>query len=294
MSEPVVVGVDGSADASRAVRWAATEAAFRETGLDVVHVWVWPLYRVQLDAGPGMPDGSGLRAQAERTLADAAEAATSVAPGLRVRTALVTGDPGAQLVSLSRQAQLVVVGHRGLGGFGELILGSVGAALTAHAACPVTVVRGAARPAAPGVVGVESVQHSEAAVRAAFQEAAYRSVPVTAVHCYRVPHPGDGTPPDVPHVPFHEHVRAAEEDALRVVQDAVEVARKDFPDVPLHIAVSERSPAAELVHATRSAGLVVVGARGGGGFAELLLGSTARALVHHADAPVLLLRHRAG
>jgi len=294
MSEPVVVGVDGSADASRAVRWAATEAAYRETWLDVVHAWLWPLYRVQLDAAPGMPEGSGLRGQAERTLADASEVATSVAPGLHVRTTLVTGDPGAQLVSLSRQAQLVVVGHRGLGGFSELILGSVGAALTAHAACPVAIVRGASRPAAPVVVGVESVQDSETEVRTAFQEAAYRSVPVTAVHCYRVPVPDDGTPSSVPHVPYHERVRAAEEDALRVVRDAVEVARKDFPDVPLHIALGERSPAVELVHASRSAGLVVVGARGGGGFAELLLGSTARALVHHADAPVLVLRHRAG
>lgn len=294
MSEPVVVGVDGSADASRAVRWAATEAAYRETWLDVVHAWLWPLYRVQLDAAPGMPKGSGLRAQAERTLADTAQVATSVAPGLEVRATLVIGDPGSQLVSLSRQAQLVVVGHRGLGGFGELILGSVGAALTAHAACPVTVVRGASRPAAPVVVGVESVQHSEAAVRAAFQEAAYRSVPVTAVHCYRVPPPGEVMSSGGPPVPFHEQVSAAEEDALRVVRDAAEVARKDFRDVPLHIALGERSPAAELVHASRSAGLVVVGARGGGGFAELLLGSTARAVVHHADAPVLVLRHRAG
>lgn len=294
MSEPVVVGVDGSADASRAVRWAATEAAYRQTWLEVVHAWLWPLYRVQLDAPPGMPEGSGLRGQAERTLADASQVAASVAPGLRVRTTLVTGDAGSQLVSLSRQAQLVVVGNRGLGGFGELVLGSVGAALTAHAACPVTVVRGAVRPAAPVVVGVESAQHSEAAVRTAFQEAAYRSVPVTAVHCFRVPTRGDSGSADVPHGSFHEQVRAAEDDALRVVRDAVEVARKDFPDVPLQMVLGERSPAAELVHASRSAGLVVVGARGGGGFAELLLGSTARALVHHADAPVLVLRHRAG
>lgn len=285
MAKPVVVGVDGSAESARAVRWAATEARFRGAPLLAVHAWVWPLYRVQLDAPPGAPPGAGLRAQADRILEEAAETAREAAAGLEVETQLLTGDPGARLVGLSRDAGLVVVGHRGLGPFAEVMLGSTGAAVTHHAHCPVVVVRGTERPRGPVAVGVESAERSASVVRLALQEAAHRGVALLAVHSYTVPLRSES-----PHVGYHDVVQASEETALAEVQQALEVARKDFPDVPVQITLGEHPPAKQLVQASQAAGLIVVGARGAGGFAELLLGSTARALTHHADCPVMIQR----
>jgi nucleotide-binding universal stress UspA family protein len=88
----------------------------------------------------------------------------------------------------SRRAQLLVLGHRGLGGVIGLLLGSVTVALAACAACPVVVVRGArpldASPPLPVVVGVDSTPNSEAAIAFAFGAADARRAPLVAVHTW--------------------------------------------------------------------------------------------------------------
>jgi hypothetical protein len=81
----VVVGVDGSEQATTAVRWATREAARRGTALRLVHAWVWPLYRISLDAPPGAPPGAGLRAVAEQVLADGARTACETEPRVSAR-----------------------------------------------------------------------------------------------------------------------------------------------------------------------------------------------------------------
>lgn len=77
----VVVGVDGSEPAQRAVRLAAGEAARRGRTLRVVHGFVWPLLRVPLGPVPDAPPGAGLREQAERLVARAVAHAEAAAPG---------------------------------------------------------------------------------------------------------------------------------------------------------------------------------------------------------------------
>lgn len=284
MAKPVVVGVDGSEQAMRALRWAAEEAARRGDPLRVVHAWVWPLFKVGLGPAPGAPPGSGLQAQAERVLTEAEAEAQRVAPDLEVLTTLVTGDTGSRLVQMSHEAQLLVVGHRGLGGFTGLLLGSVGVAVTAHAACPVVVVRGEHNGTGPVAVGIDVEGHSRHAIDTAFAIAQRMGTGVLAVHSFEIPLRQDGV------LSWHDHVLAAEEDARALVEVELASARKEHPDVPVEVVLGDNPPAKQMVLDSERSRLVVVGARGSGGFAGLLLGTTTHALIHHAHCPVLVDR----
>lgn len=274
MSNQVLVGTDGSAISDAAVRWAAAEAGRRGAELHVVHAWVWPLMKVSLGAGPGMPADTGLQAQADSTLAEAVSVAEATVAGLAVRTSLLVGDPAARLVAAARDAQLLVVGNRGLGGFAGLLLGSVSSSVVAHAACSIVVVRGDVHSHGPVVVGVDEAGTSRTALDTAFGAADRAGVGVVAVHAYRSPGPG-----------------SAQETAARdAIEKELAVARRKFPDVPVTTRFGTHSPARELVEASEGAQLVVVGARGSGGFAPFMIGSTSIALIRHAHCPVLVQR----
>ena len=281
MDKPVVVvGTDGSTEASRAVRWAAEEAARRGAALRVVHAWVWPLMKVPLGPAPGAPPGAGLRAQADRVLADATRAAHEVSPALQVESSLVTGDAATRLVEESRAADLLVLGHRGLGGFAGLLLGSVGLALATHASCPVVVVRGRVGTAGHVVVGVDASPHSSATTGAAFAAARRLGTGVVAVHASARGHRRDVVT---------DADSDADADADAEVERDLAATRVDYPDVPVTVLLCEGSAPKALVSASRDAGLVVVGARGSGGGARFGVGSTTHALLHHADCPVLVV-----
>lgn len=271
---PVLVGTDGSAIADAAVRWAAAEAGRRGAALHVVHAWVWPLMKVRLGPAPDAPPGAGLQAQADRTLAEAAAVARDACRGLAVTESLLVGDAAARLVAASREAQLLVVGNRGLGGFAGLLLGSVSASVVTNAACPVVVVTGTSNAEGPVVVGVDEDGAARAAVDAAFAAAHRVGARVLAVHAYR--NPGANA--------------AAQSSARAVLHTELAVAREKYPLVPVTTRLGTRSPAHELVDASEGAQLVVVGARGSGRFASLVIGTTSMALVHHAHCPVLVQR----
>jgi len=274
MSLPVLVGTDGSSSAIAAVRWAAAEAGRRGVALHVIHVWVWPLMKVRLGPAPGAPAGAGLQAQADMTLAEAAAAARDTSPGLAVTESLLVGDVAARLVAASREAQLLVVGNRGLGGFAGLLLGSVSASVMAQAACPTVVVRGRPQTDGPVVVGVDEGGAARVAVDAAFAAAHRVRAGVLAVHAYRNPGAHSG----------------AVSAARALLERELAVVREKNPSVPVTTRLSTHSPARELVDASEGAQLVVVGERGSGGFASLVVGTTSIALCHHAHCPVLVQR----
>lgn len=135
-SRLVVAGVDGSPAALRAVRLAAGEAVLRGLPLRLVHAFVWPKLHVNVAPPAGGPAGSGLRNQADRLLDEAAAVAREMAPGLPVSTALVDGQAAAVLLREAIDAELVVLGDRGLGGFTGLLVGSVAVQVGSHADCP--------------------------------------------------------------------------------------------------------------------------------------------------------------
>ncbi|WP_405096021.1 universal stress protein [Micromonospora sp. NBC_01412] len=287
-SAPVVVGVDGSAIALDAVRTAAREAASRRRPLRIVHAFIWPLMRVTVDPAPGAPAGAGLRNQAERYVAEAVTEAGRIAPEVVVTGAVVDGSPAPVLLAESRDASLLVLGSRGLGGFAGLLIGSATVQLSARAACPVLVVRGESRADGPVVVGVDGSELSTEAVGFAFDEAARRGVPLVAVHTWLYPAPlGPG---DILPLVYDLEALAAEEE--RALAESVAGFAAQYPDVPVQQRLTRGSPAGVLVEESKTAQLVVVGARGRGALAGLLLGSVSHAVLQHAHSPVAILHHR--
>lgn len=140
---PVVVGVDGSATSDAALDFAFAEASLRRTGVRAVHAWtVWNT-EAPAPQDPSMPYAAKpgeLAAQEERLLAEAVAGHRERYPDVRVEQAPLRHDTREALIEASRQAQLVVVGSRGRGGFTGMLLGSVSQAVLHHALCSVVVV----------------------------------------------------------------------------------------------------------------------------------------------------------
>ncbi|WP_432043900.1 universal stress protein [Streptomyces cadmiisoli] len=293
MNGPVVVGVDGSASSLAAVETAAREARLRGAGLRVVHAFVWPGMHVPVDPSPlGPPEGE-IRKVVERLVGEAMARARSTAPDVDVAHAVVMGEPVTVLEAQSRDAQLVVVGSRGKGGFVGLLVGSTAVHLAAHSTCPLLVVRGVADDTGPVMLGVDGSATGEQAVSFAFAEASLRKAPLTAVHAWTrwnaaLPAPQDSAEPYA-----NPPGRLAEQEE-RLLAEALAGHRERHPDVAVQHRVVHGGTREALIEASRGAQLLVVGARGRGGFAGLLLGSVSQAVLHHAHCPVAVVRGAEG
>jgi nucleotide-binding universal stress UspA family protein len=278
----VVVGIDGSESALRAVRWAAAEASRRRVPLRVVTAFEWTHDHRVGEIGLGKSYRDIMLDQARRFLAEAVEVAERAADGLAVEQQLIVGLPIPVLTAESTRAQLVVIGDRGLGGGTGMMLGSVAIALAGHAESPVVVVRGDDEdpdPSAPVVVGVDGSPVSEPAVAFAYEAAAARGVPLVAVHTW----PALLVDPLAARVLDFDAIEA---DERRVLAGWTE----KYPDVRVQRVVLRDRAANALVEQSRSAQLIVVGSRGRGGFAGLLLGSVSHAVLHRAHCPVAVIR----
>jgi nucleotide-binding universal stress UspA family protein len=282
----VVVGVDGSEPALRAVRLAADEAGRRNRPLRVVHGFIWPLLRVPVEPPPAGPPGSGLRHQAEEIVAAAVAEAQAAAPEVRVSGEIIDGQAAAALLGEAPTATMIVIGDRGLGGFTALVTGSVAIQVAEYAECPVLVARGTDRATGPVVVGVDGSPRSQAAVEFAAEEASLRGSRLHAVHAYT--HPSSAGPGDIQPLVYEEGQLRGEED--RIVAESLTGLDERWPAVPVTRAVSHGRPAAVLAEASRTAQLVVVGAQGRGELSGLLLGSVSQGVLRHADCPVAVVR----
>jgi nucleotide-binding universal stress UspA family protein len=282
----IIVGVDGSPQARHALRWAATEARRREVDLVVVHVYDWRIYGAP---GPvGAPFVVDAREVADALVTEAVAEAATVAPGVSVRGDAVLGSASHTLVSAARGGAMLVVGCRGRGGFASLLLGSVSQQVLIHAPGPVVVVRGRGESATgPIVVGVDGSDAGNHALGMAFDLAATRGAGILAVRVY---------PPANAPVWGGDALPLTEDPAQRRTAERTvllsDVARwtDKFPDVPVESVVVTGQPAEVLTGLSATAQLLVVGTRGHGGFAGLLLGSVGQQLAHHADCPVLIAR----
>lgn len=289
MSGLVVVGVDGSASSLAAVEAAAREARWRGAGLRIVHAFIWPAMYVPLDPSPLGPPEGGLRNMVERLLVEAEEHARTVASEVDVSRAVVTGEPLTVLEAQSRAAELVVVGSRGMGGFVGLMLGSTAVHLAAHGRCPVLVVREQGQGTGPIVVGVDGSSAGAGAVDFAFAEAALRGVDIVALHAWTTWNAPMPAPQDeaIPYANELEALAAREE---RLLSQALAGHQETYPGVSVKREVVHGGTREALIEASRTAQLLVVGARGRGGFAGLLLGSVSQAMLHHAHCPVAVVR----
>jgi nucleotide-binding universal stress UspA family protein len=136
----IVVGVDGSEESKRALRWAVEEAALRHVPVRAVYAWTPPLVPGAL--GFAVLPAADLDAVREGAveLLDAAVDEVVDGSGVEVTRAAVQGAPAKVLLQAAEEADLLVVGTRGHGGFAELLLGSVSQQCAHHATCPVVVI----------------------------------------------------------------------------------------------------------------------------------------------------------
>lgn len=282
----VVVGVDGSPAALSAVRLGAAEAALRRRPLRLVHAFVWPLLHVDVESPPGGPPQGGLRDRAEQLVDEAVSVARSAAPDVPVTGTMIDGQAAAVLCRETAGADLLVLGDRGLGGFTGLLVGSVAVQVSSYAACPVLVARGGDHDG-PVVVGVDNSAHSRLALRFAIEEAARRGAECRAVHAFR--HPVSTGPGDMMPLVYDTEALRGEED--RELAESVAGWTDRFPEVPVIRRVVHGWAAPTLIEESATAQLIVVGARGLGGFAGLVLGSTSQAVLHHSACPTVVVRN---
>ncbi|GGP52048.1 universal stress protein [Saccharothrix coeruleofusca] len=267
MTGPIVVGVDGSHAALAAVRWAAVEAARHGVPLRLVHAYDPPTRsypQIVLVA-------QDLRRTAEQRggslLAESQRAARAAAADVPLTTELVPAGPVEALVRQSRRGRLVVLGSTGPRA------GASAVAVTEHAACPVVVVRGLGTEDGPVVVGVDGSPASERAVEFAFEEASLHGVPLTAV----IARTGEAEP-------------ASRAEERRLLAERLAGWPEKYPDVRVERLVLRDPPVRALLGVARGARLLVVGSRGLGEAVGAPLGSTSRALVHHAPCPLAVVR----
>ncbi|HEX6257319.1 MAG TPA: universal stress protein [Euzebyales bacterium] len=268
----IVVGVDGSPPADRALRWAVREARLRSSAVEVVHCFI--------------AHGSGpvTRAQ-EQQLADTRLEAITIRNRdaldrvtWRAATTAVRAVPSSGLIAAAVDADLLVVGARDAEGFHRLRLGSTGYRTAAHSPVPVAVIGAdgggpedmdARRPL---VVGVDGSPAAHRALLWAVDEARRRSVSLTVAHAYQ---------PTVPATPEAEA-------AARHAAEAI-VRGLEHDTVTVETVVVRGTPAGRLLELSGSDRLLVIGTRGGGPLSDMPFGSVSHQCLHHACGPTVIV-----
>jgi nucleotide-binding universal stress UspA family protein len=295
------VGVDGSEQSDCAVVWAAREARSRGLPLHLVTAYSVPVFAASgLDGGYATVDDDVIRESAKAMVGHAAATAAPYSVELDAR--VESGDAAAVLLEMSRTADTLVFGSRGRGGFVGRLLGSVSSALPAHAECPTVTVplscaprlgqepkhpaKDSARPEdvrAQVTVGVDGSERARVAVLGA-AEYAQRHALALRVLC-AVP-PFNGSLAWMPAAVDHDSLF----DELRVQLAAGKAwLQSHFPQLPISTELLDAQPVEAMIQATRESELVVMGTRGRGGFAGMLLGSTTDGVLHHAKGPVMVV-----
>jgi nucleotide-binding universal stress UspA family protein len=284
-STRVIVGVDGSPQSQQALRWAAAEAARRGATLDIIHAFHtrWSL------SASGPDHGDHGAAAAGRTVVDqAVEDARQSAPGIEVTGFTVDGGAAKAILDAVEPGDLVVVGNRGHSELGAALTGSTCQQVATHASTSVVVVRGRQDPGdGPVVVGFDGSANAQSTLDAAFEAAHDRSSALAVIRAFRhstPAWPADSPPPEV------YNPQTAREALTDELTRLTRPLADKYPDVTVHASVADGDPAQVLVDASHRGQLVVVGSRGHGGFAGLLLGSVGMHLIHHSHCPVLVAR----
>ncbi|BCM72379.1 MULTISPECIES: universal stress protein [Streptomyces] len=289
---PVIAAVDGSTDSLRALDWALDAARRRAAPLRVVHVRQYAAWGQAdvLVAGPPEAEGDPVLDEVRTRLADRAGETP-------VEYVAVEGVPGAVLPELGADAQLLVLGSRGRGGFASLLLGSNGLAAARDAECPVVIVPRPGRevhgqgPAEPGprvVVGLHADSPDEGVLSFAFAEAARRDARLQVIAAYPWPvqtwsAPGQLVPPLVDQDAVEHETRALAEGFL-----APHRARR--PEVRADAEALPGDAAGHLVAASKDADLVVVGRHRRRLLAPArMMGSVTQAVLLHAASPVAVV-----
>jgi len=283
----IVVAVDGSPESDAATRWAALEAVLHHVPITLVHVIApvvvsWPVAYLQGSYSAWQEDNAQNVLRQSQELVSKSVGKADVA---QVRTEVRHGNDIAELTDVSRNALMVVVGTRGMGAIGRVMLGSVSSGLVHHAHCPVAVIHATGSQTldsnAPVLVGIDGSPASEAATAMAFDEASRRGVGLVAVHALS----DVGVLTDL-----KTDWREYENQGHEVLAERLAGWCERYPDVEVRRRVVGEHPARWLIEESQRAQLAVVGSHGRGGFAGMLLGSVSSALTQQAQNPVLVVR----
>ena len=277
----ILVGYDGSKQSGAAVRWATRIAMRRDETLEVLTAVPMPV----VHPGEFLPPVTADEFAAEATKVAADGVSLAQAEGATdVTSRGVTDNPAHALVEASADASLVVVGNRGHHELVETMLGSVGYAVSAHAACPAVIVRGAAVGRLDRVV--LAYDGSEPAGRAAVFAAEIAQSTGACLHIV-----GAWSDPAVTYgLPVVGDAKEMAEDVHKELQAARESVLATHPDLTVTTEVTRGEAPVEIARIASGAGLLVVGSRGRGGFRSLLLGSVSRRLASSAPCPVAVIR----
>ncbi|MGC3994412.1 MAG: universal stress protein [Propionicimonas sp.] len=269
----VLVGVDGSDDGLRAVRYALREALATDSDLWIVNVadasalvgGLWDIV-VPIDE---------IRQIGESFVKDALEVAgTEGFPAERVTTQVVPGHPAHVLAELSEQAGMLVMGRRSMSGLERMFVGSTSVAVAGRARCPVVVISASSTPERTGGHGVVAVaigsllSHSDA-LAWGVREATVRNARLRVVHVV----PGD------PGVRASTYAAGTKE-----LDERLDTLRAEHPDLVIESELAAGAPIDELVARSREVDLLILGVQ-----PERLSG-LARGVLAHSSCPVGLTR----
>ncbi|MFR9798178.1 universal stress protein [Streptomyces sp. MS06] len=301
MPRAVTVGLDGSAESRTAAEWAAREAESR--GLPVRLIQVWEPVPEYAAVAP-LVGTETYQHRTEQILREDAGDLRLRHPALEVTAEQLVGRPAEALVRAARDAELLVLGSRGLGGIGGFLVGSVGLEVVASTQRPVVLVRAAeqtpeerttdrtgtpetaATPSGPVVLGLDTRHPHAAPIDFAFEAAAHRGVQLRALHGWHEPyHYLYGTAPD-PKV-----TRMVAQSDAAALSEALQPWCQKYPDVEVVTRSSPGSPSVRLAEASHDASLVVVGRRVRRSTVGVHIGPVTHAVLHHSTAPVAVVAH---
>lgn len=283
MNLPVVVGVDGSEQSDRAVRFALTEARRRGTGITVVHAVhetapmaaMLPLYSVEAFAEVG-----------QRLVNDAERLALDLDRDMDVGTSVKGGSRVGVLVDAGAHASVIVLGHRSRSLAGRILTSSTTTGVAARAHCPVVSIPDSwveGGELGRIVVGVAASDASHDALAFAFDEARRRRGTLVVLHAWKLPTAYD----DIGYSQgaVDDWMASAAEDMDKTLAPF----RDSHPDVEVEVDLRHEFAGPALAAATEHTDLMIVGRRGHGAPLGIYLGSLARMLVREGKCPVEII-----
>lgn len=279
MIAPIVAGVDGSDRGLAAAEAAGQEAVLQGRPLRLVHAFGWPSAAGAFTPELALPSLQAYREQAG-TILD--EALRFIPAQVHTTTVAVAGSPAAVLRDESHDAHLLVLGDRGRGALNGLMLGSTAVRAAADSSCPVLVVRGQRHPGGPVVAGVDGSPGSMHALAWAAEAAVLRDAELVVLQAWNnVTGAGLGDT-----LPAGDEAWAKE----LALAEALAGLTDRHPGLRLRWQVRPGPARRVLSYWSREAQLMVVGDRGFGGFAGLLLGSVSQHLIHRSECPTVVVR----
>ncbi len=279
----IIVGVDSTGGSTAAVDWAMRAASAQQATLRILHGFSpdQPGFSFGMDTSSAM-----IRTAHGHMLDRVAKHARAFDTSVLVETLQSDSYPAKMLVRASADASLVVVGVQGDSHLGFSSVGQTAAQVASHAQSPVAIVRGGSGEQHPyGVVtvGMDLSPAACAALERAFDEAERAECTLSVVYAWQ---PRDSQDPHLRRSNWADYTATCEQR----VRESLEDQQRTHPDVKVTVEVTRGNPTRVLADRSESSDLLVVGARGSGGFDGLRLGQVARDLITHAHCTLVIDR----